>query len=106
MNRVCPAKDLALAIGATFFRQFSKDDWAEPRASIEFATGPVFVSDFVLSSKQMVSDCREVCATTELQCHVDKAACVARREWEAHCAECDRTKPRSRWSWSYWTWYA
>jgi len=53
MDRSCPGKDLALAIGEQFFKAFNKDEWevnGSPE-SITYSSGPTWVSSFKLKRK-------------------------------------------------------
>jgi len=91
MNRSCPGKGLALMIGSQFFEVFDKQDWAAPRdsANITFSQGSKpFHTGFTLSSKQMVSDCAELCPSAstfpELSkaCTSTKQQCRSRKDGE------------------------
>lgn len=89
MDRVCPGKDLALMIGATFFELFDKSDWAQPRLPIEFTGGPSYISTFTLSSKRMVRSCNEVCPDCSASCPLVRATCESDK---AHCWVCKRCR--------------
>mmetsp|Transcript_28015 Transcript_28015/g.63664 ORF Transcript_28015/g.63664 Transcript_28015/m.63664 type:complete len:880 (-) Transcript_28015:58-2697(-) len=95
MNRNCPGKDLALLIGTTFFKMFDASEWAVPRTTIEFGDGPVFVTDFILSSKRMVQDCREVCPFCGVRyaCVGNAVACQTGKASCSMCKNCGENPP-------------
>jgi len=100
MNRICPGKTLALTIGASFFKAFDKSSWEPCRIPITFGSGPTYVSGFTLSSKSMVSDCKEVCPSCGLSasCFVAKSQCEAQKASCSFCKSC-KTNPPKWWHW-------
>lgn len=76
MNRVCPGKGLAVAIGETFFTVFKKSQW-HTRDVSEYAEATPFMDEFVLYPKSNV--CPYTCSALDAKCHAQ----------ELHCKLCD-----------------
>lgn len=88
MNRNCPAKSLAIAIGKTFFKKFEQENWQlSPAAdAISFSGSTPFVSEFILYPTSV--KCPYECDTLDISCQTAKAHCEM-------CDECSR-KPACR----------
>lgn len=79
MNRNCPAKELSIVVGKTFFTLFEKSEWnLSPAAdAITFTGSTPFVSEFKLFPSTVT--CPYECSTFDVACKVS----------EAHCETCD-----------------
>lgn len=68
MDRVCPAKKLALLMGTTFLKYLNKAEWfTDPKVPIVFKAGGLSVSAFTLFHNNR-ANCRSIicgCETTK-----------------------------------------